>query len=310
MNVAVDPKIKPGIYQGIPNEAYHAGPGVSKTGLWTIKKSTPAHYKFPPERKRKEHFEFGDAAHLAILEPDAFEKRVFRGPDDRRGNKWKDALEACELDKLILLTSTDYDNALAVRDAVHADQWINSIVTGGERMVEASGYWIDPETGELCRCRPDLYRADLGIILDVKSTQSAHPTDFKKSVINYGYHSQEAFYTDGWNACLNAKRAADKKVKAKDRDDVDSEINGTAPGGVQGFIFLAWEKESPHAKAVYELPPSIVDDGRAIMRKSLNTYADCRAKNYWPAYADGVQELSFPKWAYQETQAPEFEDAA
>lgn len=274
---AVNPAISPGIYQGIPNEAYHAGPGISKSGLWKIHTSTPAHFKFPPPPKRKEHFEFGEAVHLAILEPDTFEAKTYRGPDDRRGNKWKDAIEFGKVSNKIVLTETDYDNALAVRDAVHADQWINSIITGGDRMVEASAYWKDEQTGVMCRCRPDLYRKDLNIILDVKSTLCAAERDFAKSIVNYGYHSQEAFYSDGM-AALGA--------------------------GVDAFVFLAWEKESPYAKAVYELPPSIVEEGRLIMRKALNTYAACVTSNNWPGYASGVTELKFPRWAYTMIEAP------
>lgn len=282
MQIAVDPNIKPGIYQGIPNESYHAGPGISKSGLWTIETQSPAHYKFGV-RKDSKAFDFGEACHLAILQPNLFEAQVMRGPDDRRGNKWKDAEAICAVDKKLLLTSGDYDGVMTIRDSVHADQWISGIITGGEPEIEASGYWVDEETGVLCRCRPDLYRADLGIIVDVKSTQSAHPDAFARSVVNYGYHAQEAFYSDGWSA---------------------------AGRQVDGFVFLAWEKTSPYAFAVYELPPAIVEEGRATMRKALATYAECNASGDWPGYGDGVQELSFKRWAYRHTEAPEADEAA
>jgi len=275
------PAVKPGIYLKLDNEAYHGGPGISKSGLWTIHTQTPAHFRYPPEKEESTQAtaakDFGTAAHIAILEPNDFEERVMRGPADRRGNKWTDAAEYCSAEGKTLLVAAAYDDVLAIRDAVHADAWINSIITGGDRMVEASGYWIDEETGELCRCRPDLYREDLGIIVDLKSTASAHPDAFARSVTNYGYHAQEAFYSDGW-------RALGKPV--------------------EGFVFLAWEKKAPYAKAVYELPPSIVEEGRAAARSALATYAHCRRANEWPGYGDGVQELSFKRWAYRLTEAP------
>lgn len=280
----VDPKIKPGIYQGIPNEAYHAGPGISKSGLWTIYNQSPAHYKFAP-REEKKHFDFGEACHLAILQPDLFETRVYRGPEDRRGNKWTDAAEFCKGEGRLLLTAPDFDGVLAIRDAVHANSWINNIITGGKPEIEASAYWVDEATGMLCRARPDLYRADIKLILDVKSTISAHPDAFARSTINYGYHAQEPFYTDGYRA------------------------NGRE---VEAFAFLAWEKKEPYMFAVYELPPPIVIEGAAIMRKSLETYADCFKANRWPGYGDEVRELSFKRWSYRETEAPvgpEGEDA-
>jgi exodeoxyribonuclease VIII len=280
--------IDPGIYAGIPSESYHAGPGISKSGLWTIHTQSPAHYRFPPAKdedstQAKAVKDFGQAAHIAILEPERFEKAVMRGPEDRRGNKWKDAAEFCEAEGKILLIQSAYDEVLAMRDAVHANAWINGIITGGKPEVEPSGYWIDPATGELCRCRPDLWRGDIGIMLDLKSTLSAHPGDFARSVVNYGYHAQEAHYSDGWARALKA---------AKRKEEIN------------GFVFLAWEKKSPYAFGVYELPPSIVEEGRAIIRNALQTYHVCREKDHWPAYGDGVQELSFKRWHYQMTDAP------
>lgn len=279
-HVSIPKGFKPGIYQGVPNDSYHGGPGISKSGLWTIETQSPAHYKFG-ERESAKHFDFGEACHFAVLQPELFEKRVVRGPDDRRGNKWKDLAEACTVDGKLLLTSGDYDGVCAIRDAVHADERINSIITGGKPEIEASGYWIDQETGVICRCRPDLYRADLGGVLDVKSARSAHPDVFARAVINYGYHAQEAHYSDGWR------------------------ILGRT---VDWFAFLVFEKEPPYAFAIYELPPPIVEEGRVIMRKALNTYAECVKANHWPAYGEGVQELSFKRWAYRLTAAPEFED--
>jgi len=278
---------KPGIYFNMPNEDYHSGPGISKSGLWTIQNQSPAHYKFG-QREPSKVFDFGEACHLAILQPNEFETKVIRGPEDRRGNKWKDLVAACDIKGSdmfgkLLLTSGDYDEVLAIRDVVHADSWLNSIITGGKPMIEASGYIIDKPTGELRRVRPDFYREDLSLILDVKSSQSAHPDAFARSVVNYGYHAQEAYYTDAWS-------------------DLGKPV--------EGFAFLAFEKKPPYAFAVYELPPSIVEEGRALMRQALDTYHDCRKSGVWPSYGEGVQELSFKRWAYRATNAPEFEDEA
>lgn len=269
--------MKPGIYFDLPNEQYHASEGVSKSGLWTLQTQSPVHYKFAV-REEKNHFDLGTAIHTALLEPEKVEAQIVRGPDDRRGNKWKDLAEVCKIDGKILLTSGDYDDMLAIRDAVHADATVNSIITGGIPIVEASGYINDPVTGELIRVRPDLYRDDIGIMVDVKSCASAHPDDFARSVVNYGYHAQEAFYSDAW-------RALGKPV--------------------EGFLFLAFEKKSPYAFSLFELPPSIVEEGRALMRQALDTYHECRVKNEWPGYGSGVQELSFKRWAYRLTEAPD-----
>ena len=281
----VEPTPSPGtlgFHTGISNEAYHSGPGVSKSGLWTIYSKTPAHFKYPPEKEmttaKQANLDFGSALHIAILEPETFEARVMKGPYDRRGNKWTDAVAFANNTGKLLLVGSAYDEVQTVRDAIHANARINSIITGGKPVVEASGYWIDPETGLLCKFRPDHYREDIGVSLDLKSAESAAPDRFSRAVIDYGYHAQEAWYSDGFTA-LNKP--------------------------LNGFLFLAVEKESPYAFKLHELPPSIVEEGRAAIRKGLYAYAECQRTEQWTAYGDDVAELKFPRWAYKNTPAPE-----
>lgn len=270
-----------GIIPGIENEAYHASPGVSKSGLWSLYSKTPAHFRYEV-RKEKKDFEVGEAIHLAVLQPEQFDVRVMRGPKDRRGNNWKDFVAEASNTGRLLLTEGDFDKALEVRDVVHADAWLNAMIVSPHSQVEYSGFWKDEQTGVMCRCRPDLYRPDLGIMFDLKSTRSAEPDTFARDVVNYGYHAQEAWYSDGYCGLGQS---------------------------VEGFVFIALEKETPYCRAVYELPPSIVEEGRVAMRKALDTYAQCAAVDRWPGYPAGVQELKFKPWSYAETEAPVGEDA-
>lgn len=265
-----------GIHENISNATYHSMPGISKSGLWEMYTKTPAHFRYG-ERKETNAFDVGEAIHLAVLQPDVFEGRVIRGPKDRRGNNWKEFQAEAANSGRLLLTEGDFDKALEVRDAVHADAWINAMIVSKHSQVERSGIWIDPETGVTCRVRPDLYRPDLGLIFDLKSTRCAEADKFAKDAANYGYHAQEAWYSDGY-------RALGQKV--------------------DGFIFIALEKDKPYCRAVYEMPPSIVEDGRVALRKTLNLYAQCAAVDRWPGYTGGVQELKFKPWSYYETQAP------
>src|ERR1041384_1677986 len=77
----------PGIRHDIDIEAYHAMPGISKSGLDAIERS-PAPYfapfldpQRPPSRERAGQFE-GTLAHCAILEPHAFGRRYVVIPAD------------------------------------------------------------------------------------------------------------------------------------------------------------------------------------------------------------------------------------
>lgn len=255
------------------NSDYHAHPARSKSYLWEAYNSTFYHaenMKIEPTPS----MDLGTATHTAILEPEKFLGSVIKGPDDRRGNKWKDVYDEAVAYGKIALTSGDYDKCLYMRDAAHRLQIVRQL-TDGKQIVEASAFWQDEETGVDCRCRPDIYHPSLAIMADLKTTNDASPAAFAKTAASFGYHVQEAFYSEGWNLA--------------------------GGGAVDGFVFITVENVHPFAVAIYELVPSAVIEGKAVVRKVLSEYKKCKETNVWPGYPTTVQELDLPRWAYRET---------
>lgn len=266
-----------GIWRGIEEEEYHASRAVSRSDLWTIYTKTPAHYRFA-EPVEKPAFDFGAAVHTGILQPHLFDKKVMKGPKDRRGNLWKDmAAEATNQGKKIL-PAPEFEAVQLIIDTVAAHPLLNSLVTSQNALVEHTVFWRE-ETGDgdfiPCRARPDLVRPDLGLIVDVKTTTSASVNDFAKSIATYGYHLQEYWYVRGWS------------------------MAGGLP--LKGMVFVAIEKEAPFALQVFELDPSSVADAGAVCQKALGIYNLCEAEGRWPGYPDEVQQISLPRWGYRET---------
>lgn len=177
-----------------------------------------------------------------------------------------------------VLDAEEWDQLMRMRDAVMHHPAASKIL-GLRGKSEQSVYWIDPVTGELCRCRPDWWAIEAGIILDVKTTEDASPDGFRRSIEKYGYDVQDSFYTDGILA------ATGKPLKA--------------------FMFLAVEKDAcvidgiAKGVEVYQLTTASRDLARAIYRKDLATYAECKRTGYWPSYSDGrVQVLEVSSWRF------------
>lgn len=262
-----------GIYPNIHEDDYHSGNEISKSGLWTIYKRTPFHYRYG-DKKESNSMKFGKAAHTAVLEPEFFEKRFFSGPEDRRGNKWKDALVNAENFKQEVLTAGEYADCLRLRDALMKNPLVLKAVTG-KSLVENSAYYVDEKTNQECRIRPDLVNPELKIIIDLKSTTDASPWAWQKRVADYGFHLQESMYTHGWQQA------------------------GGCP--IDAFVFLTIEQEAPFAHAIYELEPVAANEGWLIYEKAMETYAACKDNDNWPSYGEGVISLNIPKFAFQLT---------
>lgn len=275
----------------MPNADYHAGPGISKSHLDAISGGTPLHYwskYLDPNRERPEPtpaMVLGSAVHSAILEPDVFPTEYTTVPENapnrptaaQRNAKnpstgtllaidYWDEFEAANKGKVIL-SPGDYSFCLQMRDAVNRHPLASRILGSGK--AEQSFFAIDDETGELVKCRTD-WLADNGLIADVKTTESASPANFGKSVANFRYYVQAAFYSD-----------------------ILQQLYGEAP---PAFVFLAVEKTPPFAVAVYFATPEQIELGREYYRKDLNLIAECKRTGNWPGYPDEALPIELPRW--------------
>jgi hypothetical protein len=108
------------------------------------------------------------------------------------------------------------------------------------------------------------------IVPDYKSTASAEPTAFAKSVFSFGYEVQAVFYTDGIRALGLA-------------DDV-------------AFLFVAQEKTAPFLVTVHELDERALAIGRARVDQALAVYEECLLTGEWPGYSSDVELVTPPVW--------------
>lgn len=140
---------------------------------------------------------------------------------------------------------------------------------------EQSIYWTDESTGELCRCRPDWWRDD-GIVVDLKTTENASLDGFAKSIANFRYDVQAAFYLDG------IEKATGKRPR--------------------GFVFVAIEKKPPFAVGVYVLKAETLGDATEVYKRDLAVYAACNQSGAWPGYGDEIQAIDMPAWHAKKNQ--------
>lgn len=268
---SVPADIAPGVYE-IPAEAYHAGPGVSVSTLRAFA-DNPARMRYGV-RKSTAAQSFGTLIHAAVLEPDALDAR-FCASDlerfDSRTAAYKAEMERADGRELV--KRADYDEALRIRDSVHAHPIARDLLAPAGLLVERSFYWTCPDTGLLLRGRADGLRQDMRVVVDLKSTTDASPYEFGRSAAEYRYHWQAAHYCDGVAAAA-----------------------GWEP---EAFIFIAVEKAMPYLVAAYELDPLDLDKARERLSDTKVAYAESLRNDVWPGHPTNLERIDLPQWAHR-----------
>lgn len=241
-------------------------------------------WRMTTPRDATEATEIGDGTHLAILQPAVFEASVWRlpadapkrpsstqrdakkpSPDTVAAIKWWDDWATMTAGKLVL-TEEQYTLCERLREACGRNPEARDLLARCTTF-ETPGVWRDDATGEWCKALPDARGP--GLIVDLKTTRDAGRRGFLRSVVQYRYHGQAAWYGDA--------------VYAID-------------GGECDFAFLAIDKTGPleDAVMVWRLSPDFVRVGREQNAALLAAYADCRRRNEWPGRVGGV--LDVPPW--------------
>ena len=274
MSAILQQKAPLGIIHGLSNEAYHSGPGISKSGLDDM--DPPARYYAlhldpnRPERAQTASQRVGTLAHCAILEPEEFGKRYAVGPDCSRATKaWKE-WEASLPAGVEAINPSEYDAAMWQRESVLKLPGMAEILSAGK--AEVSAFWEDPYTGVLCRCRPDFVTTET--LIDLKTVGRGDTYGFSRQAPSLNYHVQDAFYSWGYSVAA-----------------------GTL---TRDFQFLTVETEYPYLAARHRLPNEAKDSGLCIVRRKLDIYAECLRRNEWPGYPGEIQTVTWPAWAITE----------
>ncbi len=291
-------KYEPGVYQ-ISNEEYHAAEGISRSALWTFKQLPQKYwyeyvsgkYKRP---KETEAFVIGDMVHTLLLEPQMFDERYYMRPEleklppeVRMKDVGKEQFEQVKSARKAvqdrnnaiieeygspegrsIISANQFELVRAMVDSLESQEIVRQIVSKQAR-VEQSIFWIDEETGVLCKARPDVWNNPL--CGDLKTTESASYRDFQYSAMKYGYFVQAAMI---YEALKSIGEAYDK------------------------FIFMCVEKKLPHAVGLYLLDDEALQFGLDLFHQLLRQYAECHHTGIYPDY--GVQMLMIPKYATME----------
>lgn len=299
INAALRGTVTPtvGVHPSLSFPDYHSWNAASNSRLSVLRRS-PAHLlAYMQEPVDTGTLQLGRACHSAILEPDDFTKRYVlaercgatKKTDGKRCSNmgivvdgaqgWFCGVHASEglsAPDVTILSPTDYERTLKVRDSVYAHRAAKLLPQSGQR--ELSIAWNDETTGQLCKARLDGHSPAIagGVIVDIKTAKDASASVFERSIFSYGYHRQGALYLEGAKACGFA---------------------------AEHFAIIAVEKEPPHAVAVYRLTEGALDAGAEQIRPLLARYAECVEKNEWPGYPDEVQDIALPSWAWAQIDA-------
>lgn len=238
---------------------------------------SPWHYKWAkdhPDSDDTDARKFGRAAHLAVLEPDAYlSQTVVWLEGARRGKQWEE-FAARNVGREIL-TPAEAARIDAVRDAVARSEYAKELTSGGQ--AEVTLLW-DTEIvpGFVVPCRSRLDYVTPKAIVDLKLTRNASPEAFGRQSWDLGYLGQAAFYSDAY------ERVTGKRLP---------------------FVFLAVENEDPFSVAAYRVTDEQMAAGRDDYVRFLSILSLCRIKNEWPSYATAPMPLVLPPWAAKQAEA-------
>lgn len=258
----------------MPREQYDRLDRVNWSSLKWIGKS-PAHYRHNllTPFEDTDAMKLGRACHLAVFEPERFRSTCVVWDDGpRRGDAWKRFLQRHEGHEV--LTADQHEKAVAIGQAARANAFAAPFLSGGK--AEQTVLWTHtaPTVAELpgysfdCRGRLD-FVADIGAIVDLKTTKDASPLGFGRQAGNLEYHVQAAWYVDGFKV---------------------------ATGRELPYVIIAVESFAPYVVTVVKVEPDDLELGRERYRQHLDTLNHCRQNNHWPAYAEGPVALALPKW--------------
>lgn len=249
----------------MPFAQYQQIDAVNWSTLREMRRS-PAHYRYRLEHAREDTsaMAFGRAVHCAVFEPDRLplDFPVFRGAR-RAGKEWQ-AFRAAHPADVSILKVAEYEQCLAIRDAVRAHPTASKFLRAGH--AEGALTWTDEATGLACKGRLDFLSNAIPALVDLKTTHDL--AQVGPAAARYGWNCQLAFYLAGLRAL-----GFDLPVRV-----------------------VAVETKPPFVVRVLTLHPDDLWRGEREVAALLRKVADCTERGSWPAGGEQEEVLQLPTW--------------
>ena len=269
----VIPDLDEAVYHGDPVPA-EMGHSLSHSGAKKLLSTTPEHFHYERVHGRptKKAFDFGHAAHYKVLGKGSPIKVI---DGNRNATAVKEAIAEAEAAGMTVLKSPEMAKVEAMAKRLHEHPIAGKLLAGDGLDIELSVFWQDV-TGVFRRARYDVARFGRGrpVIVDYKSCTDASEAGFTRSVIDWGYYTQDPWYCDG--------------AAALDLADPAELL----------FAFIAQEKEPPYAVNVHYLSDEFKQIGRQENRRAIELYADCQSSGIWPGNPVEPSLHTPPQWYY------------
>lgn len=269
---------KAGVYD-LPPDVYHRDPveggSLTSSGARALLDMPPArwHYERTHPAASSPAQILGTAVHTLALGTGSPVVKV--DADDWRTKAAKEKRDETLAAGGVPLLRDDYAEARAMADAVLSHSIARHLFTPDRGKPEQTLVWRDEEFGIWRRSMVDhLPHPDARLrpfLVDLKSTRDASPKALGKAMANYGYHIQERFYLDGYEALF--------------------------PGTEPAFLFVFVESTPPYLVSVAQLDEAAQWVARGQIRRAMGVYAECTLTGSWPGYPPEIETVSLPPWA-------------
>ena len=293
---------------GLSNEDYHQGPGISSSDIKAVINGTIGSWLEDKKNPRKQTpaLKLGGAVHCYVLEREQFWLRYCL-PEDypsappRNTKEGKDAFASwkeqqephvrTELDsyewqiafvkwkhptfKKQVITKEELVICEGISNSIKNHPQIAMIFAEGES--EVSLYWIDKETGLLCKCRPDRLNTTFPCIPDLKTCMDGGLDAFEGDITAMDYHVSAYWYL--WGA---------------------QEVHGF---DFQQFVYIPCEKEPPYQVTLYPADEGSVGVGEGLCRAGLIIFDEYyknlkEGKPIWTGHSQDVKPAGIRPWAF------------
>ena len=262
-------------FTSLTNEQHHSMKCISASSIKHWIKNSPWHwYQYyilknrDPIKDNNDSFLMGTLIHMALLEPELYEKLVVVCDLDQRTKEYKEFIKTIP-DGGYVIKSAQKAVIEGIRANVSKHKRAQFLID--QATPEQSGVAKCPVTGLWLSIRGDARGKDY--FIDVKSCNNVSEEECIKAIINFGYGHQHAHYIETANL-----------------------IDGY--GTYKNFYFLFVSKERPHEVALYHLDADAIAHFTKKRMEVLRQIQKCQDSGKWPG-ADGENHgkiITLPQW--------------